>query len=532
LCDLVIMGLGHAGLPLARRACEAGLSVVGYDISTEVVAGLNAGRSHIGDVPDEALADMVSAGFTAVDDPGVIGRADTVVICVPTGLDERGAPDLGAVRAATRAVAAQLRPGMLVVLESTSYPGTTEEIVRPLLESGSGLRVGPDFHLAFSPERIDPGNRRYGIRNTPKVIGGCTPLCAKYAVTFYGRFVDSVVVSRGTREAEMAKLLENAYRYVNIALVDEIALYCERVGIDVWDVLHCAATKPFGYAPFRPGPGIGGHCVPIDPMYLAAKAEQGGHAFRMLSAAQQVHEYMPRSVADRAMALLARSGIPARGARMVLLGVTYKADVADTRRTPAEPIVRELRGRGASVSYHDPHVGSFAVDGIPVPAMSSLSMLSDVDVAVLLQDHSCFDPARLVTAGCLVLDTRGSLPAVAGERPEPRISQVTRRVGLDPAERTSEAEFLSITEDLIYAEGEAAANRLLRPLVEAVIGLGGSDRISAPQFTCWLAGLGVDQADALAAFHKIGRGDALSAAQVLAAIREFRFGRLEVELLA
>jgi UDP-N-acetyl-D-glucosamine dehydrogenase len=590
LCDVVIMGLGHAGLPLARRACEAGLSVVGYDTSAQVVRGLNAGLSHIGDVPHDAVAGMVSAGFVAVSDAAVIDEADTVVICVPTGLDERGEPDLGAVRAASRTVAARLRPGRLVVLESTSHPGTTEEIVRPLLETGSGLRVGIDFHLAFSPERIDPGNPLYGVRNTPKVVGGCTPLCAKYAVAFFSRFVDSVVVSRGTREAEMAKLLENTYRYVNIALVDEIASYCERVGIDVWDVLYCAASKPFGYAPFRPGPGVGGHCIPVDPLYLATKAAQAGHTFRMLSAAQEVHAHTPRSVAHRAMAMLTRNDIPVRGAGVVVLGVTYKADVADIRHTPAEAVIRELRAHAARVSYHDPHVASFEVDGIPVPSVGGLPALSDADIAILLQDHSCFEPSRLATAGCLVLDTRGSLPDVPREMGEMRAPRVTHRLrqrfrcwdtdgdgllaredfdsegvriavafgrdpaapesrvlrdvllamfddlarwaGRDPGERISETQFLSVTENLIYIEGEAAFNRLLRPMVEALIGLCGGDRMGQQHFTAWLTGVGVDRADAVAAFTRIGGGHPLSAAQTLAAVREFHFGRTDVGLLA
>ncbi|MFL6124666.1 nucleotide sugar dehydrogenase [Actinophytocola sp.] len=417
---MVIMGLGHAGLPLARRACEAGLSVTGYDISPPVVRDLNAGVSHIDDVPAAALADMRSAGFTATDDDAVLATADTVVISVPTGLDERGDPDLGPVRDASRAVAAHLRPGVLVVLESTSHPGTTEETVRPLLEKGSGLRVGTDFHLAFSPERIDPGNRRFGIRDTPRVIGGCTPLCAKYAVAFFSRFVDAVVVARGTREAEMAKLVENIHRYVNIALVDELAAYCGHAGIDVWDVLDCAATKPFGYTPFRPGPGVGGHCIPVDPRYLAARAEQAGHPLHLLAAARDVHTRTPHAVVDRTAALLARDHVPVDGARVVLLGVTYKADVADTRHSPAEPIARELRRRGASVSFHDPHVTSFAVDGVAVPAVETLAALSGADVAVLLQGHRCYDPAALTAAGCRVLDTRGRLtsPGPAREEPE------------------------------------------------------------------------------------------------------------------
>ncbi|MBB5158799.1 nucleotide sugar dehydrogenase [Saccharopolyspora phatthalungensis] len=412
--DLVVVGLGYVGLPLARRSCSAGLSTVGYDVSASVVDGLNAGRSHISDISEADIAEMRSAGFRATSDPSAIHGAETVVICVPTGLSADGQPDLGAVRAASRSVAAHLRAGTLVVLESTSYPGTTEEIVRPILERESGLRVGEDFHLAFSPERIDPGNAHFGIHNTPKVVSGCTPLCAKHAVAFYGRLVETLVVSRGTREAEMAKLLENTYRYVNIALVNEVALFCDQIGIDVWDVLHCAATKPFGFAPFSPGAGVGGHCIPVDPRYLAAKADVEGFSFRMLSAAQDVLSRMPEHVVGRATALLSELGKPLPGARVVLLGVSYKPDVADTRESPAAPVARGLRERGVEVVYHDPHVPEFGVDGLPMSRVASLvAALAGADLAILLQDHSCFDMSLLARADCTLLDTRGK---VAGAR--------------------------------------------------------------------------------------------------------------------
>ncbi len=302
--ELVVMGLGHVGLPLSRAAVSAGLATAGYDVSRPVVDGLAEGRSHVGGVDDADVAAMLRAGFHATDDPAVLEGAQTVVICVPTGLTDKGLPDLSAVEDATAAVAARLHPGTLVVLESTSYPGTTEDVVRPLLERGSGLRAGEDFHLAYSPQRIDPGNPTWDVRNTPKIVSGRTALCAKHAVAFYSRFVDQLVVARGTREAEMAKLLENTYRYVNIALVDEVALFCHETGIDIWDVLHCAASKPFGFAPFSPGPGVGGHCIPVDPRYLAARAESQGFAFRTLAAAQDVLSRMPDHVVDRALTIL------------------------------------------------------------------------------------------------------------------------------------------------------------------------------------------------------------------------------------
>jgi nucleotide sugar dehydrogenase len=408
--DLVVVGLGYVGLPLARRACEAGLSVVGYDISASVVDGIAGKRSHVGDVSDEDIAGILEAGFRATSDPSVIGRAGTVVICVPTGLSQGCEPDLAAVRAASRNVASHLRPGTLVVLESTSYPGTTEEVVRPIVEQVSGLRVGEDVHLAYSPERIDPGNAVFGIHNTPKVVSGCTPLCVKHAVAFYSRLVDTLVVSKGTREAEMAKLLENTYRFVNIALVNEVALFCDRTGIDVWDVLHCAATKPFGFTSFSPSAGVGGHCIPVDPCYLASKAEAEGVPLRIVAAARDVNERMPHHVADRATALLGDLGKPRGEATVLLLGVAYKPDVPDTRESPAVPLARRLLSEGHRIAYHDPHVPRFTVDGAVVERRECLTdALAAADLAILLQDHSVYDLAVLAQAKCAWLDTRGKV---------------------------------------------------------------------------------------------------------------------------
>ncbi|MEU7719532.1 nucleotide sugar dehydrogenase [Streptomyces tibetensis] len=406
--DLVVMGLGHVGLPLARAAVSAGLTTAGYDVSGSVVSSLAEGRSHVGGVRDAEVAAMLDAGFRATADSAVLDGAQTVVICVPTGLTPQGSPDLSAVRDASEIVAARLRTGMLVVLESTSYPGTTEDVVRPLLERGSGLRAGEDFHLAYSPQRIDPGNETWDVRNTPKVVSGCTALCAKYATAFYGRFVNHLVLARGTREAELAKLLENTYRYVNIALVDEMALFCHRAGIDVWDVLHCAASKPFGFAPFRPGPGVGGHCIPVDPRYLASRAHSEGFPFRMLAAAHEVLTHMPKHVVDRALSLLTETrGLPG-GARALLLGVTYKPGVADIRESPAHPVAQGLLAAGVDVFYHDPYAAGFSVDDRPLPRATDLRQaLDEADVAILLQDHSCYAREALGSARCAVLDTRG-----------------------------------------------------------------------------------------------------------------------------
>jgi UDP-N-acetyl-D-glucosamine dehydrogenase len=411
---LAVVGLGYVGLPLLWQAHTAGLSTVGFDTDPAVVAGLNAGRSHVPDVPDAAVEAMRAAGFRASADAEVLATADTVVICVPTGLTGAGSPDLRAVRAAAEAVAGHLRPGMLVVLESTTQPGTTEELLRPVLERRSGLVAGEDFYLGYSPERVDPGNPIFGLDNTSKIVSGCTPLCAKYCAAFYGRFVTTVVVAKGTREAELAKLLENTYRYVNIALVNEFAVYCARTGVDVWDVVHCAGTKPFGFASFTPGPGVGGHCIPIDPVYLASRADADGFSFGMVRAAQRVNDAMPGYVADRAAAVLAEQGTPVRGAGVLLLGVTYKPDVPDTRESPAAPLVRRLRELGTRVTYHDPLVPAYAVDGVAVPCAEDLpAALADADLSVLVQHHSGYRPAMLAQHARMLLDTRGK---VAGER--------------------------------------------------------------------------------------------------------------------
>jgi UDP-N-acetyl-D-glucosamine dehydrogenase len=402
--DAVVVGVGYAGLPLARQASTAGLLVAGLDVRDTVVDGLAQGRSHVPDVPDSDVALMLANGFIPTTDPDVIGRADVVVICVPTGLDAAGAPDLGAVRAATATVAAHLRIGTLVVLESTTYPGTTDELVRPVLERATGWTAGEEFHLAYSPERVDPGNRQFGVKNTPKIVSGHTPLCAKHCAAFYDRFVDSVVVARGTREAELAKLLENSYRHVNIALVNEVATFCHHLGVDVWDVLHCAGTKPFGFASFTPGPGVGGHCIPVDPHYLAHKARETGFSFGLIEAAHAVNAGMPGHVADRAAGLLAEHGVPVRGARVLLLGVTYKANVPDTRETPAAGVAGALRRRGAQVRYHDPH--DVALPGAE-PVAELWPAVAAADLTILLQHHREYETHRLARTARLLFDTRG-----------------------------------------------------------------------------------------------------------------------------
>src|ERR1700744_583357 len=404
--DLLVIGLGYVGLPLVREATNVGLSVVGYDIGQGVVDLLNSGHSHVDDISDADVQAMVAAGFRATTQESEIGEPDTVVICVPTPLSEADGPDLTAVRAASESAGRLLRKGMLVVLEATTYPGPTDELVRPILEKASGLNAEVDFHLAFSPERIDPGNPVYGLRNTPKGVGGLTPDAPAAASRFYGKVCDQVVEARGPREAEMAKLLENTYRHVNIALVNEMAVFCHELGIDLWDSIRCASTKPFGFQAFYPGPGVGGHCIPIDPNYLSYKVRaELKHPFRFVELAQEINSRMPGYVVDRAAELLNTDAKAMNGAKVLLLGVTYKNDIANQRESPARPIARKLLQRGAVLSYHDPFVDSWQVDGRDIPRAGSPG--DPADLTILLQAHSSYDLADIAARAHLLFDTRG-----------------------------------------------------------------------------------------------------------------------------
>ena len=412
--DLVVIGLGYVGLPLAHEACLSGLTVVGLDRKPEVLATLRAGHSHVDDICDDDVARMVSTGFQATIEPAVIARASAVVICVPTPLAADGGPDLTAVLAATDDVAAWMRPGTLVVLESTTYPGTTEELVLPRLEA-SGMRVGEHFFLAFSPERIDPGNPHFRFRNTPKVVGGVTAACQRKAAEFYGAIVDKVIEAKGTREAEMAKLLENTYRHVNIALLNEMVRFCHELRIDLWDVIDCASSKPFGFQAFYPGPGVGGHCIPIDPKYLSHQVQAKlGYSFRFVELAQEINNGMPAYVVYRIQDLLNKHAKALSGSSVLLLGVTYKPDIADERESPAVPVAKRLLAKGAHVSYHDPYVATWTALGEQMGRVTDLERaLSAADVVVVLQAHSSYDVGKLVTLSNQVLDTRGCLPAAS-----------------------------------------------------------------------------------------------------------------------
>lgn len=413
--DVVVVGLGYVGLPLAERAMAKGLSVRGLDVNTEVVQGLNAGRSHILDVSDEAVTQMVAHGFVASADPATLDGASTVVITVPTPLREDHSPDTSFIQTAADMVASHLSEGMLVCLESTSYPGTTEEVLVPRLET-SGLKAGIDFHVAFSSERVDPGNRTFHLGNTPKVVGGLTETCLRRASAFYGKFVDEIVEAQGLREAEMSKLIENTYRHVNIALVNEIALICADTGIDVWEALRCAATKPFGYQAFMPGPGIGGHCIPIDPHYLRHFAHnQAGRSLTLVEAAHEVHERMGDRVVQITQDALNDYGRSVKGARITIAGVAYKQDVPDDRESPAVPIARRLRELGADIAYVDPYFETWVLDGEEVRRIDDLAdAVASSEVVVLLQGHTRWDLTALASESTLLVDTRNVLRGRSG----------------------------------------------------------------------------------------------------------------------
>ncbi|MEU0387592.1 nucleotide sugar dehydrogenase [Streptomyces chartreusis] len=398
--DLAVIGLGPYGLPLAQAAVTAGVATIGYRTGPEA-----------GSLSPAEQRRMLSGGFRPTTNAPELGRVRTAVICAPTPQGADGGLDLSQLEAAARTLAAHLRPHTTVILESPVYPGTTEEFLRPLLEEGSGLRAGRDFHLAYSPSRVDPGNRDFTPANTPKVIGGLTPACTESAAAFYGRLTDKVVRARGPREAETVQLLETNYRHVNIALVNEMAVLCHELGVDLWDVVRCAETKPFGFQAFRPGPGVGGHAVPQD---LTA---HGGRTLRMVELAQQVNSRMPGYVVQRGAALLNEHGKSARGARVLLLGVTYKPDLADLHGTPAQEVALRLMELGASVSYHDPYVPAWSVLDRPVPRVDSLyEAVADADLTILLQQHRTYDLQGLSVKAQLLLDTRGAAPTGAAHR--------------------------------------------------------------------------------------------------------------------
>lgn len=404
----VVIGQGYVGLPLAQAMSASGVRTVGFDVSPQRVASLNEGVSHVDDLSNDDLRIMLANGYSASADPAVISDADVVVICVPTPLDDGGGPDLGAVESATRTIASNLSPGTLVILESTTYPGTTEGIVLPLLEEHGAVH-GRDFHLAFSPERVDPGSKTHGITNTPKLVGGLNVEATHLATAFYEQFIDTVVPLSGAKEAETAKLLENTYRHVNIALVNEMARFCHDLDIDIWEVIRGAATKPFGFQKFTPGPGVGGHCIPIDPNYLSFQVKKTlGYQFRFVELAQEINNSMPQYVESRLTELLNDHGKPLNGSNVLLLGVTYKPDIADQRESPAVPLAKILQGKKADVVFHDPLVEEWHVEEETLTRVPDLdAALEQADLVVLMQAHQSYNIDDLASRSKLFFDTRG-----------------------------------------------------------------------------------------------------------------------------
>jgi UDP-N-acetyl-D-glucosamine dehydrogenase len=404
---LGVVGLGYVGLPLAVEMAKAGHRVIGFEVSAEKTAEVNAGRSYIPDVPTEELAALVEAGLLeATTEFARVAETDAVAICVPTPLNEMKEPDTSYMESAARAVAPHLHSDVLVTLESTTYPGTTEEVIQPILEA-HGRRVGEDLYLAFSPERVDPGNPVFQTRNTPKVVGGVTPACTKHAVALYSRYIDTVVPVSTTRVAEMTKLLENTFRGVNIALVNELLLLCERMDINLWEVIDAAKTKPFGFTAFYPGPGLGGHCIPIDPLYLSWKARQYDFRTEFIDLSGRINENMPYYVIRRLMEALNTQEKSLKGSRVLMLGVAYKADIDDMRESPAIKVAELLHEMGAEIVYHDPHVPSFSVGGLPVERVGlTPEVVAAADVALIITGHKAVDYDVVFDAASLVLDTR------------------------------------------------------------------------------------------------------------------------------
>jgi UDP-N-acetyl-D-glucosamine dehydrogenase len=409
-----VVGLGYVGLPLAVTFADAGVPVIGLDAVQAKVDQVNAGASYVEDVPSERLGPLVSAGtMRATTSWDALRSVDAVLICLPTPLTEHREPDLSAVLGAAESIAQRLRPGQLVVLESTTYPGTTREEVAPVLER-SGLRAGRDFHLAFSPERVDPGRVDWTTATTPKVIGGLTPACTRRAMEVYGLACETLVPVGSPEVAELTKLLENIFRSVNIALVNELAILCDRMGIDVWDVIDAAATKPFGFMPFRPGPGLGGHCIPIDPFYLTWKAREFDLHTEFIELAGKVNSRMPHFCVSKVARALNSRRTALNGSRVLVVGVAYKANVNDTRESPALKVIELLRGEGAHVEYHDPHVRSLPKLGLDTVPLDP-ETIDAYDAVVVVTAHDGVDWEMLGREASLVVDLRNVVPAADGK---------------------------------------------------------------------------------------------------------------------
>ncbi|MDX2177524.1 MAG: nucleotide sugar dehydrogenase [Candidatus Sumerlaeia bacterium] len=404
-----VVGLGYVGLPLLVELAESGYHAIGIDLDPSKVGAVRGGRSYIPDVAEERVAKLRAAGrIDAATRFERLAEADAVSICVPTPLGKSREPDLSYIISAVDSIRPHLRAGAVVVLESTTYPGTTEELVLPKLSDG-GREAGRDFFLAFSPERVDPGNKRFHTRNTPKVLGGVTPACTEAAREYYAPVFDQLVLVSSPRAAEMVKLLENTFRAVNIGLVNEVAIMCERLGLDVWEVIGAAATKPFGFMPFQPGPGLGGHCIPVDPLYLSWKLRTLNYTARFIDLASEVNTGMPSYVVQRLVLALNERRKPVKGAKVLLLGVSYKRDVGDVRESPALDIIEQLQRLGAKVSFHDPFVPRLAEGHLDLASRPLTdAALKGSDAVVVVADHSAIDYARVARLAPYVFDTRNA----------------------------------------------------------------------------------------------------------------------------
>ncbi len=411
-----IIGLGYVGLPLAAEFSRAGFSVTGIDLDPEKVTQISNGKSYIGDIADDDVATLVRTGrLRASEDYRLLREMDTVNICVPTPLRKTKDPDLSYILAAVEQIQKHLHPGMLVILESTTYPGTTEELILPRLAE-TGLTVGRDFFLCFSPERVDPGNARFHTHNIPKVVGGTTPRCTELGTLFYQQAIEQVVAVSTTQVAEMVKLLENTFRSINIGLANEMALLCDRMKIDVWEVIGAAATKPFGFMPFYPGPGLGGHCIPIDPFYLSWKAKMNGAEARFIELAGQINSSMPHFVVSKIQAALNARTRSVKNSRIHMLGVAYKKDISDVRESPALDVLALLHGLGAQLSYSDPHVPRLRLDGLSLDSQPALPSCQQADCVVLITDHAAFDYAAIAAGSRLIVDTRNAFHEYRSEK--------------------------------------------------------------------------------------------------------------------
>ncbi len=409
-----VVGLGYVGLPLAVEYAAEGYHVVGIDLNPGKINRVNAGDSYVGDVPTSALAPLVKSGhLKATTDFSVVKDLDTINICVPTPLRKTKDPDMSYIVNACEEIANYFHPGMLVILESTTYPGTTDELVRPILER-NGLKAGKDFFLCFSPERVDPGNPKFQTKNIPKVVGGYTADCTEMGRLFYSQALEKVVPVGSTQVAEMVKLLENTFRMINIGLANEIAVMCDGMGINVWEVIDAAATKPFGFMPFYPGPGLGGHCIPIDPFYLSWKTKQAGIEARFIELAGYINGNMPHFIIEKVQSALNDVSKPVKGSRIHVMGVAYKRDIDDVRESPALDIIHLLLRRGATVSYSDPYVPEISIDGATLQAGSDAEM-ADADCVLIITDHKAFDYKALADKAKLIVDTRNALKGIAGE---------------------------------------------------------------------------------------------------------------------